>query len=158
MKQNLKIKYVGDNILRDVAAPVTDKIAPEIICAMSDILDDLSGVGLAAPQVGIPARFFVMKMIETRGTDAPVSVIVNPEIISMSDKTCVLDEGCLSVQGPDGNIFADVTRPETIVAAWTDENGKKHKRELTGFCARIFQHEYDHLIGKLFIDYLSPTK
>ncbi|MCL1786051.1 MAG: peptide deformylase [Alphaproteobacteria bacterium] len=151
----LEMKLCGDPILRDVAAPVLE-ITDEIRAAlrqMGDMMDAQNGVGLAAPQVGISSRFLVMRK--------PGSLIcmINPKITEKSKDTIVLEEGCLSVLGPDGiPIFVDVARPESIVVEWTDEFGDKHSQKISGIVARVVQHEIDHLDGILFIDYLSSAK
>jgi peptide deformylase len=126
---------------------------------MAAMMDAQSGVGLAAPQVGITKRFIVMKEVKNRKDPGVVHKMLNPRIVAASGKTCVLEEGCLSVLGPDDlPIYADVERPESVVAAWTDEHGREREREFKGYSARIFQHELDHLDGILFIDHLSPVK
>jgi peptide deformylase len=153
---NLQMRLVGDLSLRETAAPVADIAA--ISDAMNDMvnmMNDQRGVGLAAPQVGILQRFLVMQDPDTH----EVYKIINPKIISFSDKTCKMEEGCLSVVDSDGiPIFADVVRPDGVVMEWTDENGAAHSAKFIKTMARIVQHEYDHLDGKLFIDYLSPIK
>ena len=85
--------------------------------------------------------------------------MINPRILSFSSTTCTLEEGCLSVVGNDGlPVFANVTRPDSVVVEWTDERGDKKTAQMSGLPARIVQHETDHLDGKLFIDYLSPLR
>jgi peptide deformylase len=123
-------------------------------------MDKADGVGLAAPQVGILSRFFVMREIRARG-DVPGGVIkmINPKIVSKSDKLVEMEEGCLSLLGPDNiPVFANVTRPESVIVQWIDEAGREYSREFTGFMARIAQHEMDHLDGILFIDHVSSLR
>ena len=85
--------------------------------------------------------------------------MINPRIISYGAESCTVEEGCLSVLGNDGlPVFANVTRPATVVVEWTDEKGDKKMAEMSGTPARIVQHEADHLDGKLFVDYLSPLR
>ena len=80
-------------------------------------------------------------------------------ILSHSSETVVMEEGCLSVLGPDGlPVYANVTRPAVVTVQWTDEKGKQCVAEMSGLPARIVQHETDHLDGILFIDHLSPVK
>jgi peptide deformylase len=156
----LKLHFVGDQILREKAAPVAkvdDKIR-EILSEMEKIMRAESGAGLAAPQVGILKRMLIFLEIEKHGEKITVYKCVNPKIISCSEKRVAIDEGCLSVQGPDGPIFAGVDRPESVVAEWIDENGAMQKKEFSGYAARAIQHEIDHLDGILFIDYLSSAK
>lgn len=156
----LQMKLCGDLILREKCAPVDDiSKFTDIMNKMVDMMDEQRGVGLAAPQVGIPYRFIVIKEVKNRKDPGIVYKMINPRILSKSEKTCVIEEGCLSVLGPDNlPVYADVQRPEFIVAEWMDENGKKYKKELSGYFARTFQHEVDHLDGILFIDYLPDVK
>lgn len=160
MKDKLQMKLCGDLILREKCAPVDDvsQIA-DIMDEMVAMMDDQHGVGLAAPQVGIASRFIVMKEVKNRKDPGIVHKMINPKIISKSENTCVIEEGCLSVLGPDDfPIYADVERPESVVAEWTNEKGEKQTKEFSGFVARIVQHELDHLDGILFIDYLSSVR
>ena len=153
----LQMKLCGDLILRKVCAPV-DSITNEILQTMNEMVKMMqaqNGVGLAAPQVGITKRFLVMMNPDS----GEVFKMINPKIISHSDEMAVIEEGCLSVLGPDNlPVYANVSRPASVVAEWTDENGNKKMAEMSGIAARIVQHEADHLDGILFIDYLAPTK
>ncbi len=153
----LQMKLCGDLVLRAHCADVNE-ITPEILSTLDEmvtIMREQNGVGLAAPQVGILSRFLVMMDPDTE----TVYKMINPKIISRSDTTCTMEEGCLSVLGPDYMpVYSNVTRPESVVVEWTDENGKKHGAQMSGMPARIVQHETDHLDGVLFIDYLSPVR
>lgn len=153
----LQMKLCGDLVLRTVCAPVSD-IAPELLRTMDEMVKmmrEQNGVGLAAPQVGILSRFLVMMDPDTE----VVYRMVNPNIVSYSDDICTMEEGCLSVLGNDGlPVYANVTRPKSVVVEWTDENGNAKMAEMSGVPARIVQHETDHLDGKLFVDYLSPVR
>ena len=141
----LQMKLCGDLVLREKCAPVTE-ITP-------DVLDN--GVGLAAPQVGQLKRFLVMMDPDTE----TVFKMINPKIITRSADLCTMEEGCLSVLGPDNlPVYANVTRPQSVDVEWTDENGKPMAAHMSGLPARIVQHETDHLDGILFIDYLSPVR
>lgn len=154
------MKLCGDLVLREKCAPVDDisKFA-DVMDEMVQMMDEQHGVGLAAPQVGIPHRFVVIKEVKNRKDPGIAHKMINPRIISKSEKLCVIEEGCLSVLDSDDiPIYADVTRPESVVAEWTDENGETHTREITGYFARTFQHEIDHLDGILFIDHLPSVK
>ena len=153
----LQMKLCGDLILREKCAPVLD-ITPELLNTMDEMVDMMrnqNGVGLAAPQVNVTKRFLVMMNPDTD----EVFKMINPVITKKSNTTCKMEEGCLSVLGPD-NLpgFADVVRPESVEVEWTDENGKPMATKMSGLPARIVQHETDHLDGILFIDYLSPVK
>lgn len=153
----LQMKLCGDLILREKCEPVSD-ITPDILDTMDEMvkmMSDQNGVGLAAPQVGITKRFLVMMDPDTN----VIYRMINPKITSKSDKTCVMEEGCLSVLGSDGlPVYADVKRPESVEVEWTDETGKQLVAKMSGTPARIVQHETDHLDGILFIDYLSGIK
>ena len=153
----LQMKLCGDPILRTECTPF-EKIDDELLHTldtMVDMMREQSGVGLAAPQVGITQRFIVMMNPD----DEKIFKMINPVIKSYSDKTCVLEEGCLSVLGADNlPVYANVTRPERVTVEWLDENGKHQSAEMSGIPARIVQHETDHLDGKLFIDYLSGAR
>ena len=153
----LQMKLCGDPILREICAPV-EKIDAELLRTMDtmvEMMHEQKGVGLAAPQVGITKRFLVMMTPDNE----KIFKMINPRILSHSEKTCVMEEGCLSVLGGDNlPVYANVSRPESVTVEWTDENGKQMSAEMSGVPARIVQHETDHLDGKLFIDYLSGAR
>lgn len=153
----LQMKLCGDLVLRTQCTPV-DNITPELLLTMDEMVDmmrEQNGVGLAAPQVGILSRFLVMMDPDSE----TVYRMINPRIISYGSDTCTMEEGCLSVLGNDGlPVFANVSRPDSVVVEWTDEAGDKKMAQMSGTPARIVQHETDHLDGKLFIDYLSPLR
>ena len=119
---------------------------------ISEILKDNmihhKGVGLSANQLGINERVFVMiRDLEYN----EILTCFNPRIIKQSRKKVMMEEGCLSYP----ELFLDIPRPETIVVKYEDEGKELHKVKLTGFVARIFQHEYDHMEG---IDFTQRTK
>lgn len=151
------MKLCGDLILREKCTPVAD-ITPELLNTMDDMVEMMksqNGVGLAAPQVGFTQRFLVMMNPDTN----EIYRMINPKILSKSDETCVMEEGCLSVLGPDNlPVYANVRRPSSVTVEWTNEHGDKQIAQLAGTIARIVQHETDHLDGVLFIDYLSGVK
>ena len=153
----LQMKLCGDLVLREKCSHV-DTITPELLNTMDEMVKmmrEQSGVGLAAPQVGITQRFLVMMDPETE----IIYKMINPKIISKSSDTCVMEEGCLSVLGADGlPVYSNVRRPASVMVEWTDENGKSLSAQMSGVPARIVQHETDHLDGVLFIDYLSGVK
>jgi len=156
-EQTMKIKTYGDNALRNLAAPVAvidDKLRA-VLDVMVELMDTETGAGLAAPQVGISSRFLVMR----EAPDGETIKMINPVIISKSETICTMEEGCLSLLGPDDRpVYADISRPESVTVQWTDERGKEHSREFSGFPARVIQHELDHLDGILFIDHVSSAK
>jgi peptide deformylase len=141
--------------LRKVAAPVeaVDDTIRALGADMLATMYDAPGIGLAAPQVGVLRRVFVM---DCAGTDEPPRpmVIVNPEILWSSEEEQTSEEGCLSI--PD--IYDDVTRPARIRLRWLGLDGGMHEEEFGGRWAVCAQHEIDHLNGKLFIDYLGAVK
>ena len=153
----LQMKLCGDPILRTTCTPV-EKIDDKLLQTMNEMVAMMrqqSGVGLAAPQVGITQRFLVMMTPD----DEKIYKMINPRILSYGDKTCVMEEGCLSVLGGDNlPVYANVSRPDSVVVEWTNENGEQISAQMSGVPARIVQHETDHLDGKLFIDYLSGAR
>ena len=146
----LDIVTYGSEILEKKAAPVTD-INDEIRILAKAMLETLAGrgVGLAAPQVGVPLRVFV-SLVEG---DKP-RVFINPEIVLTSQEQIKIEEGCLSLPG----LYVDVVRPELVkVQAW-NEKGRPFTVERGDFLARVIQHEYDHLEGVLFVDRIKGLK
>lgn len=130
----------------------------QLIADMFETLTQAEGCGLAAPQVGKPWRLFVVDGSEL-AEDYPECkdfkrVFINPELLEESEETCTYSEGCLSLPG----ISENVVRPERVVMRYLDENFQEHKEEFSGFCARIVQHEYDHLEGHVFTDRISPIR
>ncbi len=152
-----------DERLREVARPVEHPASDEIralIRDMADTMYDAPGVGLAAPQIGVPLRVAVTDTVwrssegEAEDGARELKVWINPEILWRSEETAVFEEGCLSVPG----IYEEVERPAAIRLRWQDEEGAVHEAGFEGFLAVALQHEFDHLDGRLFIDYLSPLK
>ena len=143
--------------MRTPCAPIDD-ISPELLSTMDEMVEMMraqNGVGLAAPQVGILGRFLVMMDPDSE----TVYRMINPRIVSYGTDKAIMEEGCLSVLGHDGlPVYANVTRPSSVVVEWTDEHGENKMAEMHGLPARIVQHETDHLDGKLFVDYLSPLR
>jgi len=145
-----------DPRLKKVCPPVT-QITDEIRRLADDMLAtmyDAPGVGLAAPQVGVLARIFVMDCVKEDGAAPRPLVLVNPEVVWASDEINVYEEGCLSI--PEE--YAEVKRPARVRMRWTDLSGAVQEEEFAGLWATCAQHELDHLNGKLFIDYLGPIK
>ncbi|HEY0274732.1 MAG TPA: peptide deformylase [Paenirhodobacter sp.] len=126
------------------------KLADDMLATMYDA----PGVGLAAPQVGVLKRLFVMDCIKDKVAAPEPMVLINPEITWASDETNVYEEGCLSI--PDQ--YAEVTRPKEVRLRWLGLDGQTHEEQFDGLWATCVQHENDHLDGKLFIDYLGPLK
>jgi len=165
----LPILIHPDDRLHEIAMQVTDPGAEHInqlVQDMAETMYDAPGVGLAAPQVGVSLRLAVTDTHWKSGrydqADSDVSVEpernlkvwINPEFLWKSDETETFEEGCLSVP----ECYGDVTRPSAIRLRWQDLQGFTHEQDFSGFEAVALQHEFDHLEGKLFIDYLSPLK
>ena len=145
-----------DPRLKKVAEPVA-RITPEIETLAADMLAtmyDAPGIGLAAPQIGVGARIFVMDAPRDPEAERAPIVMVNPRITWTSEALNTYDEGCLSI--PDQ--YADVTRPAELRMEWLGLDGKTHDQEFDGLWATCAQHELDHLDGILFIDHLSAIK
>ncbi len=132
-----------------------DPVAPgedvsDLITDMLETMYDAPGRGLAAPQVGVMKRVFVMDCGWKDGDMTPV-ICINPEIVASSEEVVSGEEGCLSIPAAP----AEVTRPEWITLRWTGLDGAVQEAELTGFEAKCAQHEYDHLDGLVIFDRLS---
>ena len=148
----LQVLHFPDERLRTVAKPV-DNITPEIQQLVTDMLDtmyDENGVGLAATQIDVHQRVVVIDISEER--NEPM-VFINPEITARSGETSY-EEGCLSV--PQN--YAKVERAAEVTVKAQDRDGNWFELHADGLLAICLQHELDHLLGKLFIDYLSPLK
>ena len=133
-----------------------EKIDAEVKGIAEDLLETMylaEGVGLAAPQIGINKRIFVMDCSDKQEKREYV-IAINPEIISSSQEFKTYKEGCLSIP----EITEEVVRPEKVHVRYEDLYGKLKTEKLEGLWATCFQHELDHLNGKLFIDYLKPIK
>ena len=148
----------GNPILREKAHPVFKKVSVQFIQSMFYTMKRANGVGLAAPQVNKPWRLAVIeiKKTKTRPEIKPLekTVIINPRILNRSKETVNDWEGCLSLPGIRGS----VPRYKKITVEFTDNVGGKHTLRLTGFQARVFQHEIDHLDGVLYIDHMRDLK
>ena len=150
----------GHPVLRQTAKDITPDY-PELKKLIDDMFETMyhsEGVGLAAPQVGLSDRIVVIAadpvgeaFEECKGRKM---VLINPEVEVLDGETVSRAEGCLSLPG----ISEDVKRTEHIRLKWLDENFEAHDEEISGFLARIVQHECDHLEGKVFIDHLSAIR
>lgn len=145
-----------DPRLKKISAPVA-RITPEIETLAADMLAtmyDAPGIGLAAPQVGVLSRVFVMDATRDPDADRAPLVLVNPEVVSVSEALNTYDEGCLSI--PEQ--YAEVTRPAEVRLRWLGLDGRTHERDFDRLWATCAQHELDHLNGILFIDHISPMR
>ena len=150
----LTILEYPDPRLRKVAAPVA-AVTPEIEKLVADMAETMyaaPGIGLAAPQIGVPLRIFVIDLSVGRDPKG-LHVLINPEFVEV-EGVQLEEEGCLSL--PSFN--ATVVRPSRVVVKSLDRNGGEQTTEGTGLLARAFQHEMDHLDGALFVDRLRGIK
>ncbi|MGD9926910.1 MAG: peptide deformylase [Sphaerochaeta sp.] len=147
----LDIYTLGEEVLREKCQKVTefDNALRILVDAMFDTMDEADGVGLAAPQVGVTKRLFV---IHIRGEEK--RAYINPQIIETSIETSTDEEGCLSIPG----VWHDVQRPARVTVQAQDVEGKVFQVKADGLLARALQHENDHLNGVLFIDRLSDEE
>ena len=149
----LPILEYPDPRLKTVAKPVTsfDDRLRALIADMAETMYDAPGVGLAASQVDVHERLIVLDVSEDKND---LRVFINPEIVSASDETVECEEGCLSVPG----VYDAVVRPARVRVRAQDERGESFELDCDGLLAVCVQHEMDHLIGKMFVEYLSPLK
>lgn len=149
----LPILCYPDPRLHKVAQPVTvvDARIQALVADMLETMYDAQGIGLAATQVDVHERVVVIDVSEER--DQPM-VLINPEILWASDEKQVGDEGCLSVPG----IYDGVERSTAVKVRALDGNGQSREIDAEGMLAICIQHEMDHLMGKVFVEYLSPLK
>lgn len=144
------VKY-GTQVLREVSKPVGEITTEvkELVADMMATLKNSNGLGLAAVQVGVPLRIFIVDLSAADMTNK-TKVFINPEILETSG-AIEFEEGCLSFPG----LYQRVTRPERVKVKALDENGAEFTLEGEGLIARVILHEYDHLDGVLFIDHFS---
>jgi peptide deformylase len=151
----MEVITLGHPVLHQVAQPVTDcrsAAIQQLIDQLIELTQQCNGVGIAASQVGIPLQLMIVASHPTpRYPDAPTmtpTALINPRILRRSAAIVTDWEGCLSVPGQRGL----VPRHESVTVAYTDRAGDPQTVEFTGFIARIFQHEYDHFQGQVFLD------
>jgi peptide deformylase len=148
----------GDPVLKKIAQSIekgTD--LTKVVADLYETMYNASGVGLAAPQIGLSIRLFVTDGKPMEEDDEPMDfkkVFVNPTVLDEDGDPWAFEEGCLSIPG----IRADVNRPEKVKVHYFDENWNEFTEEYEGMAARIIQHEYDHLEGTLFVDKISAMK
>lgn len=156
----LPVYVYGQPVLREVAQDITPDYPnlKELIQNMFETMENADGIGLAAPQIGLPIRVVVIDL-DVLSEDYPEfagfrKVFINPHILEVDGDDVTMGEGCLSLPG----IGEDVTRPDIIRVEYMDENFEKHSEEVQGYLARVMQHEFDHLDGVMFIDHVSPLR
>ena len=156
----LPVVVYGHPVLRKVASIIgyDYENLSGLIISMFETMYRADGVGLAAPQIGKSIRLFIIDADPLKDDFPELAgfkkVFINAEIIEREGKEVSMSEGCLSLP----SINEDVKRPSKIKMRYLDEKFIPHEVEYKGFAARVIQHEYDHIDGKLFIDYLNPLK
>ncbi len=149
----LPIVAYGDPVLKKVCVDI-DESYPELqqlISNMWDTMYNANGVGLAAPQIGLAIRLFIVDTKADEEEEVFKKVFINAQILEESGEPWAFNEGCLSIP----EVREDVMRKPNILIRYYDENWQLHEEKVTGFAARVIQHEYDHIEGKLFTDKLS---
>ena len=151
----LKLVYAPDPILKKKCQPLAqvDDHHRALIKKMYEVMYDANGVGLAAPQVGLDMRIFIVDAAAREEEKTPLTMI-NPKITSIEENLVPYEEGCLSF--PEH--FVEIERPDKLSIEYIDENNQKQILNTEGFTSRIIQHELDHLNGILFVDHLSRLK
>ena len=159
----LPVYVYGMSVLRKIAPEIPEdfKELDQFIEDLFDTMHASDGVGLAAPQVGKSLRIFVVDttpMAENNDDEPELKdfrkVFINPYILEEWGDSWAFEEGCLSLP----NLREEVSRPENVKIEYYDENWVLHEEEYNGIRARVIQHEYDHLDGKMFTDKVSPIK
>lgn len=163
----LPIYGYGEAVLREKGKEITEDYPnlSQIVKNMYETMDNAYGVGLAAPQVGMPIRLFIVDTTPFADSDEVSKeeatelngfrkTFINPKIIKEEGDLWSFNEGCLSIP----EVREDIFRHETITIEYFDENFKKNTAKFNGLRARVIQHEYDHIEGVLFTDYLSTLK
>jgi peptide deformylase len=157
----LPIYAYGHPVLKKVAEDITPEYLnlTELIDNMWQTMYEAHGVGLAAPQIGLSIRLFTIDSVQIEKEDYPThvgfkKVFINARKIEETGSKWNYEEGCLSV--PD--IRGEVSRQQKLTIRYLDENFVEHIETFDGINARVIQHEYDHIDGVLFTDYLSPVK
>ncbi|MDY0199447.1 MAG: peptide deformylase [Tenuifilaceae bacterium] len=157
----IKPVYVyGSSVLRKVAQNIEPNypMLNELISNMFETMYNSDGVGLAAPQVGLSIRLFVIDASPLADEHPELEnfkkVFINAQIVERSEELVLFNEGCLSIP----NLREDVERPESVLIKYQDENFAFHEERFDGTTARVIQHEYDHLDGILFTDRVSAIR
>jgi len=154
------ITVYGDPVLRKITSDIDQSFEglEKLVEDMFETMHNAEGVGLAAPQIGLTFRIFVVDL-SPLGDEEPLlkdfrRAFINPHIIEKDGDKVLMEEGCLSIPG----LREDVLRFNTIRMTYLDVNLQEHDELFSGFTARVLQHEYDHLDGVMFVDYCSPLK
>lgn len=154
----LPIVAYGDPVLNTKAEPIGPDYPnlQELIANMWETMYEANGVGLAAPQIGLPIRLFLIdaSLYDEEQFKDEKRVFINAEIVKYEGDEWAFNEGCLSIP----EVRGDVYRPEKITIRYFDENFKEHLASFDDMPSRIIQHEYDHIEGKLFTEKLAPLR
>jgi len=152
------VTVFGDPVLRKKAEPITSAFndLDVLIENMFETMYNSDGIGLAAPQIGQSIRLFVLDTTtDEEGEEVGIKkAFINPVILEKFGDVWTMNEGCLSVP----EIKEDVVRPESVRLKYQDVNFVEYEEVFDGLTARVIQHEYDHLEGIMFVDYLNPLK
>ena len=156
-----RITQLGEPVLRVKSKRIAKPVSPEIQQLIADMLVTMKkarGVGIAAPQVNVGQQIFIVAPEPSsrypNAPQIPPVAMINPQLISHSKKTITDWEGCLSIPGIRGR----VPRYKQVDIEFTAANGKRMRARLTDFVARIFQHEFDHICGRVFLDRVQDTR
>ena len=156
----LPMYIFGQSVLRQHAEDISPDYPnlQELISNMFETLKNAEGVGLAAPQVGLPIRVVVVDL-DCISEDEPqykgfLKTYINGHILETSDDLVNMEEGCLSIPG----VHENVKRPSRVRIQYLDDQLEAHDEWVDGFVARVIQHEFDHLDGKMFVDHVSPLR
>ena len=154
----LPIIAYGDPVLRKKAVEIPKDYPglSDLIANMFETMYHASGVGIAAPQIGLSIRLFVIDLTDKDEPDLKdfKKVFINAQILNEEGEKWNFNEGCLSIP----EIREDISRHEQVTISYYDEHWKQHTETFSGFKARVIQHEYDHIEGKLFTDKLTPLR
>lgn len=157
----LPIVLYGDPILRKKSIDIDlqnscRKEINQLIKDMFETIHKVQGIGLAAPQIGKNIRLFIVEIpfMEGKNVYTYKEVFINARILKINGKNYEFNEGCLSIPG----VMEYVKRRSNILIEYYNQNWEKQEKYIIGICARVIQHEYDHIEGKLFIDYLPYIK
>ena len=156
----LLISIYGNPILRHKCNSIDSNYPNlnDLIVNMFETMHNASGIGISAPQIGLPIRLFLIDLTPYHEDNPSIpkikKVFINPKIISESGQDVIHNEGCLSIPG----VREDISRKSQVKVSYLDDKFNSYNEDIDGVYARVFQHEYDHLNGVLFIDHLSPLQ
>ncbi len=156
---SLKLVHIGDPILREKCKAISDFTEARAIAErMTEMLRELNGAGLAAPQVGVALQLAIIEVRKTSvfpdRPESPLYVLINPEIIKCSSEKETNWEGCLSVPG----LMGQVPRHASITVRYQNSAGEELEEEFKGYLARVVQHEIDHLQGIFYLDRMEDMQ